>query len=53
MLRSESGRIASIRHKQKMAAMKCDYLEQVILAAITGVDKKIIHLFPLENIETT
>jgi predicted transposase YbfD/YdcC len=40
ILRLESGKKASIRRKQKMAAMNSDYLEQVILAGINGVDKK-------------
>jgi len=40
MLRSESGKKASIRRTQKMAAMNSDYLEQVILTGINGGDKK-------------
>jgi len=39
MLRAEKGKIASIRRKQKIAAMNSDYLEQVILAGITAANK--------------
>ena len=40
MLRAEKGKTASIRRKQKIAAMNSDYLEQVILAGINAMDKK-------------
>lgn len=40
MLRAEKGKSASIRRKQKIAAMNSDYLEQVILAGITAVSEK-------------
>ncbi len=40
MLRSETSKKASIRRKQKMAAMNSAYLEQVILAGINGQSKK-------------
>jgi predicted transposase YbfD/YdcC len=40
MLRAEKGKSASIRRKQKIAAMNSDYLEQVILAGITAVGEK-------------
>ncbi len=40
MLRAEKGKTASIRRKQKIAAMNSDYLEQVILAGIYAMDKK-------------
>ena len=39
MLRAEKGKTASIRRKQKIAAMNSDYLEQVILAGITAANK--------------
>jgi hypothetical protein len=39
MLRAEKGKTASIRRKQKIAAMNSDYLEQVILAGINEMDK--------------
>jgi predicted transposase YbfD/YdcC len=39
MLRAEKGKTASIRRKQKIAAMNSDYLEQVILAGINAMDK--------------
>lgn len=39
MLRAEKGKTASIRRKQKIAAMNSDYLEQVILAGITAENK--------------
>lgn len=39
MLRAEKGKAASIRRKQKIAAMNSDYLEQVILAGINAMDK--------------
>lgn len=39
MLRAEKGKRASIRRKQKIAAMNSDYLEQVILAGINEMDK--------------
>lgn len=39
MLRLETSKKASIRRKQKMAAMSSAYLEQVILAGINGLDK--------------
>jgi predicted transposase YbfD/YdcC len=37
MLRAEKGKTASIRRKQKIAAMNSDYLEQVILAGIKAM----------------
>lgn len=40
MLRAEKGKSASIRRKQKIAAMNSDYLEQVILAGITAAGEK-------------
>ena len=40
MLRAEKGKSASIRRKQKIAAMNSDYLEQVIVAGITAVSEK-------------
>ena len=40
MLRAEKGKTASIRRKQKIAAMNSDYLEQVIVAGITAVSEK-------------
>lgn len=40
MLRAEKGKCASIRRKQKIAAMNSDYLEQVILAGITAAGEK-------------
>lgn len=40
MLRAEKGKCASIRRKQKIAAMNSDYLEQVILAGITAASEK-------------
>ena len=40
MLRAEKGKTASIRRKQKIAAMNSDYLEQVILAGITAAGEK-------------
>ncbi|WP_311568474.1 ISAs1 family transposase [Photobacterium arenosum] len=40
MLRLETSKKASIRRKQKIAAMNIAYLEQVILAGIQGLDKK-------------
>ena len=40
MLRAEKGKTASIRRKQKIAAMNSDYLEQVILAGITEAGEK-------------
>ena len=39
MLRAEKGKTASIRRKQKIAAMNSDYLEQVILAGVTAANK--------------
>ncbi len=39
MLRAEKGKSASIRRKQKIAAMNSDYLEQIILAGIKAVGK--------------
>lgn len=39
MLRAEKGKTASIRRKQKIAAMNSDYLEQVILVGINAMDK--------------
>jgi len=39
MLRAEKGKAASIRCKQKIAAMNSDYLEQVILAGVNAMDK--------------
>lgn len=39
MLRLEESKKASIRRKQKMAAMSSGYLEQVILAGINGANK--------------
>jgi len=40
MLRAEKGKCASIRRKQKIAAMNSDYLEQVMLAGITAAGEK-------------
>ncbi|XLW41753.1 ISAs1 family transposase [Pseudaeromonas sp. ZJS20] len=40
MLRAEEEKRASIRRKQKIAAMNSDYLEQVILAGIRAANKK-------------
>lgn len=40
MLRAEKGKSASIRRKQKIAAMNSDYLEQVIVAGITAASEK-------------
>ena len=40
MLRAEKGKTASIRRKQKIAAMNSDYLEQVIVAGITAASEK-------------
>lgn len=40
MLRAEKGKCASIRRKQKIAAMNSDYLEQVMLAGITAASEK-------------
>ena len=40
MLRAEKGKSASIRRKQKTAAMNSDYLEQVIVAGITATSEK-------------
>ncbi|QXC33763.1 ISAs1 family transposase [Aeromonas sp. FDAARGOS 1407] len=39
MLRAEEGKRASIRRKQKIAAMNSDYLEQVLLAGIRATNK--------------
>lgn len=39
MLRAEEGKRASIRRKQKIAAMNSDYLEQVLLAGIRAANK--------------
>ncbi|MGU5582568.1 hypothetical protein [Aeromonas hydrophila] len=39
MLRLESSKKASIKRKQKMAAMNTDYLERVLLAGIHGMTK--------------
>lgn len=39
MLRLETSKKASIRRKQKMAAMNIGYLEKVILAGINGLDE--------------
>lgn len=40
MLRSETSRKASIRRKQKIAAMSSSYLEKVLLASFNGESKK-------------
>ncbi|WP_244776849.1 ISAs1 family transposase, partial [Aeromonas veronii] len=39
MLRAEEEKRASIRRKQKIAAMNSDYLEQVIVAGIRAANK--------------